>query len=603
MSIKTQRLLIKAKKLIIRNKFEEAKSIYQTILDSFPNNKAAKKGLLSLNKNLENDLFQAELEEVIKLYSSGKILDALQKNKNLIKKYPNEPTLFNISGVCYLAISKKELAADSFIKSIELNPEYYEGHYNLGITLQEQDQLNDAIESYKTAIKIKHDYPAAHNNLGLIYLKLSRPDFAITHFEFAIKYMPEFAEAHNNLGAALQEVKQYKESIKSYEKALFIRPNYIEALNNLGIIAQTLGDKNTAIKHYEKAISLQEDFATAHHNLSALKKFYKDDPQIKQIKALLSKDNLNISQQIFLNFALSKAHDDTNNPNELFAALNKGNKLRKIQLNYNLNKDQGKFLNIKDIFKTPQPSISESLQNKTLTKRPIFIVGMPRSGTTLVEQIIASHKDVYGADEMNTMSKLSNQILNQPPFESIDKTKESYLQLRGQYLDAFSNFNISENVITDKWPLNFQYIGIILTAFPEAKIIHLERDARAICWSIYKHYFSDNGNGWSYNQNDLVGFYKLYSDLMTFWHELFPNQIYDICYERLTSNQKEETQKLLEYCDLNWDEKCLNFHSNNRAVKTASALQVRRKMYQGSSEVWKKYTEYLKPIIDGLNSY
>ena len=142
-----------------------------------------------------------------------------------------------------------------------------------------------------------------------------------------------------------------------------------------------------------------------------------------------------------------------------------------------------------------------------------------------------------------------------------------------------------------------------MTAFPEAKIIHLERDARAICWSIYKHYFSDNGNGWSYNQNDLVGFYKLYSDLMTFWHELFPNQIYDICYERLTSNQKEETQKLLEYCDLNWDEKCLNFHSNNRAVKTASALQVRRKMYQGSSEVWKKYTEYLKPIIDGLNSY
>tara|TARA_B100000768_G_scaffold180318_1_gene199941 strand:- start:878 stop:2689 length:1812 start_codon:yes stop_codon:yes gene_type:complete len=603
MSIKTQRLLIKAKKLIIKNKFEEAKSIYQKILDSFPNNKAAKKGLLSLNKNLENDLSQAELEEVIKLYSSGKILDALQKNKDLIKKYPNEPTLFNISGVCYLAISKKELAADSFIKSIELNPEYYEGHYNLGITLQEQDQLNEAIESYKTAIKIKHDYPAAHNNLGLIYLKLSRPDFAITHFEFAIKYMPEFAEAHNNLGAALQEVKQYKESIKSYEKALFIRPNYIEALNNLGIIAQTLGDKNTAIKHYEKAISLQEDFATAHHNLSALKKFYKDDPQIKQIKALLSKDNLNISQQIFLNFALSKAHDDTNNPNELFAALNKGNKLRKIQLNYNLKKDQDKFLNIKDIFKTPQPNISESLQNKPLTKRPIFIVGMPRSGTTLVEQIVASHKDVYGADEMNTMSKLSNQILNQPPFESIDKTKESYLQLRGQYLDAFSNFNISENVITDKWPLNFQYIGIILTAFPEAKIIHLERDARAICWSIYKHYFSDNGNGWSYNQNDLVGFYKLYSDLMTFWHELFPNQIYDICYERLTSNQKEETQKLLEYCDLNWDEKCLNFHSNNRAVKTASALQVRRKMYQGSSEVWKKYTEYLKPIIDGLNSY
>ena len=168
------------------------------------------------------------------------------------------------------------------------------------------------------------------------------------------------------------------------------------------------------------------------------------------------------------------------------------------------------------------------------------------------------------------------------------------------YLDSISYFNILEEKFTDKMHMNFRYIGFILSAFPEAKIVHLKRDARATCWSIYKRVFVDIGNAYSYNQEDLAKYYSLYSDLMSFWHELYPNQIYDICYEDLTNNQEEETRKLLEYCDLDWDENCLNFHTNKRAVQTASALQVRKKMYQGSSDAWKKYESYLKPLIKGL---
>ena len=168
----------------------------------------------------------------------------------------------------------------------------------------------------------------------------------------------------------------------------------------------------------------------------------------------------------------------------------------------------------------------------------------------------------------------------------------------------FSVFNAPENVITDKLPLNFQYIGFIVSAFPEAKIVHLKRDARATCWSIYKSNFkSRRGNGFSYNLDDLAGFYGLYTDLMDFWHQTFPDKIYDLCYEDLTTNQEEETRKLLEYCELDWDENCLEFHTNKRAVKTASALQVRQKMYQGSSEAWKKHEAYLEPLIKALDSY
>ena len=143
----------------------------------------------------------------------------------------------------------------------------------------------------------------------------------------------------------------------------------------------------------------------------------------------------------------------------------------------------------------------------------------------------------------------------------------------------------------------------IMKVFPDAKIIHLKRDARATCWSIYKHYFSDAGNGWAYNLDDLAKFYKLYVDLMNYWHELYPGKIYDISYEELTSKQEKETRKLIEYCGLDWDPNCLNFHENKRDVKTASALQVRKKMYQGSSEVWKKYEDYLQPLIKGLKYY
>ena len=142
-----------------------------------------------------------------------------------------------------------------------------------------------------------------------------------------------------------------------------------------------------------------------------------------------------------------------------------------------------------------------------------------------------------------------------------------------------------------------------MSAFPDAKIVHLNRDARATCWSIYKYYFKSDGNGYSYNLEDLVSYYSLYDELMKFWHKLFPNQIYDISYEDLTTNQEKETRNLLEYCELDWDDNCMNFHTNKRAVKTTSAMQVREKMYQGSSEVWKKYEAHIQPLIKGLSSF
>jgi len=172
-----------------------------------------------------------------------------------------------------------------------------------------------------------------------------------------------------------------------------------------------------------------------------------------------------------------------------------------------------------------------------------------------------------------------------------------------KYFNSFAHLSTYHNIITNKTPENFKYIGLIFSIFPNAKIIHLKRDPRAICWSIYKSNWGGKGYRFSYNMDDLVKYYSLYSKLMDFWHKKFPGKIYDICYEDLTTNQEEETKKLLEYCELDWDENCLNFHKNKRAVKTASSLQVRQKMYQGSSKAWKKYESHIQPLIDGLKPY
>ena len=229
---------------------------------------------------------------------------------------------------------------------------------------------------------------------------------------------------------------------------------------------------------------------------------------------------------------------------------------------------------------------------------------MPRSGTTLVEQIISSHNRVYGAGELKTLPQLVKPLINNfIEDETIEISHKALLFVQKEYNDMLLDLGFSEKIVTDKLPLNFLYIGFILKSFPDAKIIHLKRNAKATCWSIYKHYFADNANGWAYDFQDLVDYYRLYVKLMDFWHKLFPNQIYDLVYEDLTNNQEEETKKLLKYCELDWDENCLDFQNTKRAVKTASVLQVRQKMYQGSSEAWKKHEKFLKPLIEGLKTF
>ena len=461
-----------------------------------------------------------------------------------------------------------------------------------------QEQMNGLIRLYdsgrieeteQACRKMLEDFPESvlvTNVMGSALQAQGKFEEAVGVFDEAIRLMPGFAEAHSNRGNALKGLGRLEESVASYDKAIELKPELADAWHNRANALKDLGDLDDAIASYERAIRVRPDFAQAHRCLSALKSFARDDPQIDVMQRLLSGSRLPESSRSEICFALAKAQEDVGEYDRSFEFLEQGNRLRKKELRYDIEQDRKLFEQIKAM------SV-DAVDIASITPAPVtplFIVGMMRSGTSLVEQILASHSDVHGAGELETMNQVIVPMLTSPDARAV----------RERYLDALSDLDVPEKLITDKMPLNFRWIGIILAALPEAKIIHVRRDPRATSWSIFKHYFPDEGNAYAYDLRDLVEYYALYEDLMAFWRERYGDRIYDLSYEDLTENQEQMTRDLLAYCGLDWQPRCLDFHKTRRAVKTISATQVRKKMYQGSSEAWRKYERHLQPLIEGL---
>jgi len=581
------------------------------------------------------DLSLEQVDSIIEFFSNGDHSKVLKHIKDLHEDYPNNAFLLNIEGLCYSSTGEFDRAISSFKESISLKTKNLDAMYNLGNTYREVNQHGNAIDLYKEIIEILPEHIGALHNLGVTLQELGKLNEAIDHYEQAKILHPDnsdirvnlgyifqskgqFNEAIeeyeialkidsnneviiNNLGACLRELGFIDEAIENFKKSLKINPEYAEAHFNLGYAYQDLGKINLAISEYERAISIN-NHAMSYHSISHLKNFAVDDNLIPKMQAILQSNELSPSERIHICRALSNIFEKLGLKTEFYKYLDESNKLQKRKLNYSLDKTKNEFISIKKLFEETQPQAKKSSASPPLNIRPIFILGMPRSGTSLVEQIISSHYKVYGAGELYTLSKLISPVIdNFISGDIIQLNETSNRFIRNQYLEMLSSFNTQENIITDKLPLNFQYIGFILSAIPEAKIIHVKRDAKATCWSNYKYYFESKKNGYSNDFVDLAGFYKLYLDLMSYWHELFPSKIYDLCYEDLTTNQAEETRKLLDYCDLDWDENCLYFYDNDRPVKTISALQVRKKMYQGSSDAWKEHWAHIQPLINALD--
>ena len=406
---------------------------------------------------------------------------------------------------------------------------------------------------------------------------------------------PKHQFAWKVLGAVLGATGRKSEAVDANQKAVALSPQDAEAHSNLGITLKALGRLDEAEASYNQAIALKPDLADAHRNLTLMKKFDAQDEQYSKMQELYLDKNISEEQRCHINFGLAKACEDLGDFEQAFAHYSEGNMQRKKLLNYDINKDVERFRKIKSNY--PQIAYN-SLEPEKFSKdlMPIFIVGMPRSGTTLVEQIISSHSKVTGAGELAFAAQFGAAIAT----GITEANNESLLNFRSKYLTKLKSVSNENLIITDKMPQNFRYIGLLAAAFPEAKIIHVKRNPAAVCWANYKQYFVSKNIGYCYAIDDVISYHKLYENLMDFWTNTLSNRIYKLDYELLTVNQESETRQLIEYLGLDWDEKCLSPQNNMRSVATASNVQVRKKVYRGSSEQWRKYQPFLNGALDSF---
>jgi tetratricopeptide (TPR) repeat protein len=560
------------------NKLDEAETNYKKTIEIKPNYAEAHFNLGIIYDNTDRS-DQAELS-----YNEA------------IKLKPNYSQAYNNLGNLYRKLKRSNESEINYKKLIEINSSSADGYYNLANLYNDLDKFDDALLNYTKAIELNPNFVLCYNYLGSIYHKLNKLDDAISNYKKAIELNPDYSEVYFNLGISLFASNKAEEALENYKKAIELKPDYFEAYNNLGSVSQILGKLEEAEKHFKKAIELKPNYIEAHFNLSNIKTYKDEDDQFNQMKNLTLNKDLNKKQLYQLNFALAKAYEDLGNYEESFINYTKGNKLCKKVIGYNIEEDQNLFKQLEKSYLDIK-KYSSRFSDLSDNPNPIFILGMPRSGTTLIEQIISSHSNVFGAGELDFIESFGDKLVR-----GIDETNyDSLLIFKNKYIQRLKEFTDKNSMVSDKMPLNFRYIGLILTVFPNAKIIHSIRDPAATCWGNYQQNFTEKRLiRYCYDLKDIVIYYNLYENLMNFWIKEFGNQIYNLNYETLTIDQEGETKKLINYLGLQWEDDCLNPEKNQRSVKTASSKQVRQKVYKGSSQKWKKFEPFLEGKLDNI---
>jgi tetratricopeptide (TPR) repeat protein len=561
--------------------------------------------MISKNEKIKKDEPNySDLEEINNLFKSQKIEIAENKAKELIKKYPNSFNLnFMIGALCG---TKKKLgeAVTYFYKAIENKPDHFDTLFRLGITLNILDRLEEGSKYLQKAILIEPNNAEVHNAMGDNLKKKGNFEKSLFHYKKAIEINPNFFEAYNNSANIMADQNKFEESINYYNQALKIKPDYAEAYNNLGTAFNSLGKFEEAKINFQKALNINPNLTEAHRHLSIVTKYNeKNNIHIKKMEKLFSEKNIDDKKRVYLSFALGKAFEDIKNYQKAFYYFVEGNSLKRKEFNFSIESKNEFFTNTKNVFTKKLFDKFEGYGSED--KTPIFIVGMPRSGSTLIEQIISSHPDVYGAGEIRHFDMLSRKnFLFQNKFghenDLINYNPTKFKELGESYINSIRKISKTTNYISDKMLLNFRWIGLIKLALPNAKIIHCVRNSKDTCLSIFKNLFKGHID-FGYNLEEIGHYYNIYDNLMKHWKKVLPNYIYDISYEKLIENQEGETRKLLKKCNLIWNDQCIQFHKNKRPVVTASLFQIRSPIYKKSVKLWTRYEKQLLPLTKILN--
>ncbi len=476
--------------------------------------------------------------------------------------------------------------------------------YNIcGLALQGKKEHKESFNFFSKAIEINKNDFAAKINLANSYMYLNDFKNAEKLFQSLLVEQPKDYILIANYANFKRKIKDFKSAVKLYETSAKLSKNQHMILNDLAKSYQNIGEFEKSRKTYEKILDQNPNSIEAHISLNRLIDYSKNQDHLNIMLDLYNKLELNFNDKALICFAIGKAYEDVKNYKESFLFFKKGNELMESLNNFNLEKELKLLKNIKKSFEILDNGINKK---KFDQRKIIFICGLPRSGTTLVEQILSSHNEVIGIGEVEYLEKSINnlfiqddKILNQILKENIDIDKNVLNEMYFNYLDLY---NYKSNVITDKTPHNFRWIGFIKVFFPNAKVVCCERNIKDNFLSLYKNYFASMKHmGWCFNPKNIVKYCNMYFELKIFWEKKYPNFLYQLDYDKLVVDSENEIKKLLEFCDLSWDQKCLSHHKNSKAViNTVSIYQARKPIYSTSSNLSNFYEERLSNYFEEL---
>ncbi|MEJ1990367.1 MAG: sulfotransferase [Maritimibacter sp.] len=550
---------------------------------------------------LAPDFIDAHVNRTASLAFLGRHEEAIEAARKTIRRAPQ-----NAAPYLHLAYSTAQLGRwqDSLTacqKVLDFDPNNVQaligaGHAELMLAFHEEAEVyfRKAHDIAPNDIKIVQNIATTLNAQG-------RAMETIDFLTPLLDRFPQDTEIRLRLADANLTLNWVSEARDIGEDVVSKEADNAQAWSLLANCYNLLGDKEQSVRCFKSALNCEPDSILALSKLLKATLPSEDDPDLARLQSYFDEADFSSNEYHIVGFALFNIYHKNGETAKAFDCLEKANASLSAYHPYNMDRQQELFEIIKQQF-SPLPARlnSDILEELPMPQRPVFIVGMPRSGTSLVEQILASHSHVYGAGELQNLGNVMQDLGWRRQEQGQGPAQQALRTIRAAYIDGISKLNCAAPVITDKTPLNFSWLGHALLAMPEARVLFMRRDSRATCWSNYSRCFVGRANDFGNGMDAVTQMYHAHLDLMSFWMQLFPDRIRMVPYEHLTEDQEAESRKLIEFIGLDWEEACLDFHKTKRAIRTASSDQVKQKMYTGSSEAWRRYEQYLGPMLEGL---
>jgi tetratricopeptide (TPR) repeat protein len=573
-----------------RSELDEAEACYRKAV-------ALKPAFAEAHNNLGN------------LYRVREKADAsLQSYEEAIRLRPTYVEALTNAGKAHMAQRKFAEAEKLFRRATDARPDYMDALTGIAAASHGQGNANYALTLLSRMTTMYPNQIEPFMMLAQLLLEEHKLNGALAAAQQALAIKGDDARTLSLMGRVKREMGLTEESIDWFAKAIAAEPESVDLLNQIGVSHMELGEMDEARAYFEKAIDIAPEALRVYTNLANAKKFSRDEPHYRNfIAAAQSIDSLSDHEKIGVHYALGKVFDDAGESEQAMAAFIAGAKLKRIELNYNKQASLYLFDRIREVFSREAIEAKRKQIKGSATAAPIFVLGMPRSGSTLTEQIISSHSQVFGAGEIRTLNQSLNETITRDFSESV-RFPEVFQFLSQSHADAICanylrdvpNWGGKTPRFTDKMLTNFFYVGLINLMMPGAKIIHIRRHPVDNCISCFTRLFRED-LPYSYDFDDLADYYGKYSGLMAHWREVLPaGAFHELKYEDLVADTEGKARELLEFLGLPWEDQCLAFYETKRPVKTASVTQVREPIYTRSVERWKKYGASVQPLVDRL---